>query len=433
MSGRGQHGQALPLVLGGAFVTIFVALALAALGGAVTTVERAQRAADLAALSAARSMRDDLPRLTAPPRLPGGALNPAHLDRREYLARAAGAARDAARRNEIGPGRVHVEFPDSGSSVPVRVRVELAPTDGPRSRPLWAEAEATPPAGAGVPPGTASGGGYSGPLAYRQGKPMRPDVAAAFDRLAAAAARGGVTLVITSAFRSDAEQARLFAANPDPRWVAPPGTSLHRCGTELDLGPPAAYGWLAANAGRFGFNKRYSWEPWHFGFSRGPAPCSAAGNSAAGDGAATPSAIPAFVPGRYRGAIARAAARWNVSAALLAAQLQAESGFDPGAVSPAGARGIAQFMPATAAAYGLRDPFDPAAAINAQGHLMSDLLAQFGSTPLAVAAYNAGPGAVAACDCVPPYPETQAYVARILALMGGAGEAVPALEVRLVR
>lgn len=111
----------------------------------------------------------------------------------------------------------------------------------------------------------------------------------------------------------------------------------------------------------------------------------------------------------------------------------AESNFNPFAVSPAGAQGIAQFMPGTARAYGLDDPFDAPAAIDAQAHLMSDLLRQFGSIPLALAAYNAGPAPVAACNCVPPYPETQAYVARILALMGGAGELVaPALEVQLV-
>ena len=81
----------------------------------------------------------------------------------------------------------------------------------------------------------------SGPLAYRMGKGMRPDVAAAFDRMAAAAAGDRIYLSITSAFRSDAEQARLFAANPNPKWVAPPGTSLHRYATELDLGPPGAY------------------------------------------------------------------------------------------------------------------------------------------------------------------------------------------------
>src|SRR5204862_894028 len=112
----------------------------------------------------------------------------------------------------------------------------------------------------GSMPSVAAGGGYSGPLAYRQGEGMRPDVAVAFDRMAAAASTAGLTLIVNSGFRSDAEQAALFAAHPDPRWVAPPGHSLHRCATELDLGPPSAYGWLDANARRFGFLRRYSWE-----------------------------------------------------------------------------------------------------------------------------------------------------------------------------
>jgi soluble lytic murein transglycosylase-like protein len=65
---------------------------------------------------------------------------------------------------------------------------------------------------------------------------------------------------------------------------------------------------------------------------------------------------------------------------------------------------------------------------------MSDLLRRFSSTSLALAAYNAGPGAVAPCNCIPPYPETRAYVARILALLDGAGAmAVPEFEVRLVK
>jgi LAS superfamily LD-carboxypeptidase LdcB len=51
--------------------------------------------------------------------------------------------------------------------------------------------------------------------------------------------------------------------HPDPKWVAPPGKSLHRLGTELDLGPPSAYTWLLRNSRRFGFIKRYAWEPWH--------------------------------------------------------------------------------------------------------------------------------------------------------------------------
>jgi hypothetical protein len=447
-----ETGQALPLVLGALAALIASALVLAAFGGAVTGTSRAQRAADLSALSAARSMRDDFDRLFAPPRLAGGAPNPAHLDKREYLDRAVAAAREAGDRNGADSARLAVEFPDGDSMSPLHVRVavqaDLETLGDTEKVEAHAEAEAVPASASADAdasgPAYASGGGYSGPLIYRQGEGMRPDVAAAFDRMAAAASQDGVALVINSAFRSDAEQAVLFAENPDPRYVAPPGQSLHRCATELDLGPPTAVAWLAANAGRFGFVQRYWWEDWHYGFSAGPAPCSAEadamapGGSAeprgAADGAGSQTALPDFVPARYREAIAAAANRWNVSASLLAAQLMAESNFNPFAVSPAGAAGIAQFMPGTAAMYGLTDPFDADASINAQAHLMSDLLEQFGSPALALAAYNAGPGAVSPCMCVPAIPETQAYVARILGLMGGAGAAPPAptLEVRLV-
>ena len=63
---------------------------------------------------------------------------------------------------------------------------------------------------------------------------------------------------------------------------------------------------------------------------------------------------------------------------------------------------------------------------------MRDLLRRFGSVPLALAAYNAGAGAVAACGCIPPFPETQAYVAKILGLLGGVGDLAASFEVRLV-
>ena len=455
-----ERGQALLMMIGAAFAILFAAGLLAALGGALTAAARAQRSVDLVALSGARSLRDDFPRLFTPPMLPGGAPNPRHLDRREYLARAAAAAREAAARNGVDPDRLRVSFPDAASFAPLRIRAALAasidtdalpghPPTASRDRasgraiPIEASAEAEaspPPTPSGGVSATAGGGGYSGPLAYRQGKPMRPDAALAFDRLARAGRRAGIWLVINSAYRSDAEQARLFAQHPDPRWVAPPGRSLHRCATELDLGPSSAYAWLAAHARRFGFVRRYDWEPWHFGYERGPAPCSPAAESAgypgeSSDGSAPgKGGLPGFVPARFRAPILRAAARWDVAAGLLAAQLLAESNFNPFAVSPAGAQGIAQFMPGTARAYGLADPFDAPAAIDAQAHLMSVLLDQFGgSVPLALAAYNAGPAPVAACECVPDYPETQAYLARILGLMGGAGElAPPTLEVRLV-
>jgi Transglycosylase SLT domain/D-alanyl-D-alanine carboxypeptidase len=316
----------------------------------------------------------------------------------------------------------------------VRIRVTIrAPIRVRRGRvrrtlAVTARAEARIGPGATAVP---SGGGYDGPFAYRQGKPMRPDVALAFDRLDAAARSDGIDLVIDSAYRSDAEQAALWAQHPDPKWVAPPGTSLHRFATELDLGPKTAYAWLAANAPRFHFVQRYAWEPWHWGYA-----LNAQSKPGTGDGAAGVShgAVPGFVPPRYAPLLAAAAQRWNVSAALLAAQLYAESNFNPFAVSGAGAEGIAQFMPGTAHALGLDDPFDAAQAIDAQAHLMRDLLRQFGSVPLALAAYNAGPQPVAACGCVPPYPETQGYVARIMGLMAGAGQpiAVDGLTVRLV-
>ncbi|MFL5871185.1 MAG: transglycosylase SLT domain-containing protein [Solirubrobacterales bacterium] len=445
----GDSGQSLPLVIGACLILIVAALILAAFGGAVSGKARAQRVADLGALSAARSMRDDFDRLFAPARLPSGAPNPAHLDRPEYLARARAAALVAARQNDADPRRVEVSFPDADSFAPLQARVEVAAEldSGAAERKVPVEvhatAEATPPSAGGpeAAPTMATGGGYSGPLVYRQGKPMRPDVGLAFDRMAAAARAAGISLIINSAYRSDAEQAALFAAHPDPMWVAPPGQSLHRCATELDLGPPTAYAWLEANAPRFEFTRRYSWEPWHFGYDGGPTPCSTAGDDIGVDGgSAEPEPgsgagtdLPSFVPDRFREPILAAARRWNVSAALLAAQLMAESNFNPFAVSPAGAAGIAQFMPGTAASYGLTDPFDADAAINAQAHLMSDLLRQFGDTALALAAYNAGPAPVEACHCVPAISETQAYVARILGLMGGAGEvAPPTLEVRLV-
>jgi hypothetical protein len=166
--------------------------------------------------------------------------------------------------NGVDPGRLHVAFPDRASFAPVQARsvVTAQIQVGPGRTEV--EASAVAEAAAPLAPGTgtttmASGGGYEGPLVQRDGEGMRPDVAAAFDRMAAAARAASVSLMVVSGFRSDAEQAALFAAHPDPRWVAPPGRSLHRCATELDLGPESAYSWLAANARRFGFVQRYSW------------------------------------------------------------------------------------------------------------------------------------------------------------------------------
>jgi soluble lytic murein transglycosylase-like protein len=431
---RGESGQALVLLVGVLCAVLVGACVLGALARAIGTRGRQQRAADLGALAGARTMRDLFPRLFVPAAIDGRP-NPRHLERAAYLAAGRRAAEAVARAN--GAAAVSVTFPHADAIAPVVVRVEAGRAVtlrvGTVARTVDVEASAdaqlTPEPAVATP--AATGDEYSGPLAHRQGKPMRPDVATAFDRMAAAAATDGVHLLIASAFRSNAEQARLFAAHPDPKWVAPPGTSLHRLATELDLGPRAAYGWLAANASRFHFLKRYSWEPWHFGFVLNASSSPAMAHRRGDDGAA----LPDLVPARFAAPISKAAQRWNVSATLLAAQLWQESHFNPFARSGAGALGIAQFMPGTAAEYGLEDPLDPTASIDAQAHLMRDLLRRFGDVRLALAAYNAGAGRVQACGCVPPIPETLAYVAAILGLMNGGGDAGAAagLEVRLVR
>jgi hypothetical protein len=433
---RSEDGQALLLVVGILAAVLVGSLVLGGVARAIGVRGDRQRAADLGALAAARALHDAYPRVFAPSVIRGRP-NPEHLERSEYRAIGRRMATVTARRNDADD--VEVTFPGDALAplrvrVTVRDRIEL-PGGASVAGDATAEAELVPPGAVGAL-GAPGAGEYAGPLAFRQGKPMRPDVALAFDRMAAAASADGVNLIVVSGFRSSAEQATLFAAHPDPKWVAPPGQSLHRLGTELDLGPSGAYGWLARNASRFHFVQRYSWEPWHYGFTLNAGTASVGfGGAGAGDGDAART-LQSFVPARFAPAIARAARRWSVAGTLLAAQLYKESNFNPFARSPAGAEGIAQFMPGTARAMGLTNPFDAEQAIDAQAHLMRDLLRQFGAVPLALAAYNAGPAPVSRCGCVPPFPETQAYVADILGLLNGAGDAIAGaggLDVRLVR
>ncbi len=425
-----ECGQALMLMLGVMLAVVAGAALLGMIAAGLGTQQEHRGAADLAALAGAETMRVAQPRLFEPVELDRGVANPRHLERRAYLALARRGAIMTARSN--GARDIAVAFPDAAALAPTRIAVTINDPVSVAGREVVRAVRAV----AEVAPFTvpSSGGDlsgeYHGPLAERQGKRMRPDVALAFDRMSATARAAGVALIITSAFRTNAEQAALFAAHPDPKWVAPPGQSLHRLGTELDLGPASAYGWLAANGKRFGFVQRYSWEPWHFGLTR------AAGTRSVGFGPGDGrSGLPSFVPERWAPAISRAAQHWNVGAALLAAQLWQESHFNPFAQSSAGAQGIAQFMPDTAKAYNLTNPFDGDAAILAQAHLMHDLLARFGSVPLALAAYNAGAGAVSACGCIPQIPETITYVSTILGLLGGSGDPAglaAGLKVRLV-
>ena len=115
----------------------------------------------------------------------------------------------------------------------------------------------------------------------------------------------------------------------------------------------------------------------------------------------------------YADLFTRAGNRHGIDPALLAAVASQESGFDSGAVSSAGAQGLMQFMPATARGLGV-NPLDPASAVNGAAKYLSDLTRQFGSTSLALAAYNAGPGTVSRHGGIPPYPETQNYVRAVL-------------------
>jgi len=111
--------------------------------------------------------------------------------------------------------------------------------------------------------------------------------------------------------------------------------------------------------------------------------------------------------------------RHGISPALLAAVARAESSLNPRAVSPAGAQGLMQLMPGTARELGVRDPFHPAQAIEGAARYLSAQLHRFGSVEKALAAYNAGPGNVLKYQGVPPFSETEKYIARITTMLKG--------------
>lgn len=98
---------------------------------------------------------------------------------------------------------------------------------------------------------------------------------------------------------------------------------------------------------------------------------------------------------------------------LMVALVAQESAFDPAAESSAGAQGLTQLMPATARELGVTNAFDPDQALRGGARYLSAQRARFGSWRLALAAYNAGPGAVSGHDGIPPYPETREYVRRV--------------------
>lgn len=116
---------------------------------------------------------------------------------------------------------------------------------------------------------------------------------------------------------------------------------------------------------------------------------------------------------RYQPLFDLSGGEWDVSPTLLAAIAETESNFDPTAVSPAGAQGLMQFMPATAREMEV-DPWDPASAVDGAARYMRTSLDQFGEPELAIASYNAGRGAVSRYGGIPPFTETQSYVRKVV-------------------
>jgi len=140
-----------------------------------------------------------------------------------------------------------------------------------------------------------------------------------------------------------------------------------------------------------------------------------AGTGSAREASATATSAPEAGGGEYESMIQQAAARYGVDPAVLHGLIEQESGFDAHAQSSAGAMGLTQLMPGTASTLGVSNPFDPAEAIEGGARYLAQLTSQFGgNTTDALAAYNAGPGAVSQYGGVPPYAETQSYVSKVL-------------------
>jgi soluble lytic murein transglycosylase-like protein len=158
-----------------------------------------------------------------------------------------------------------------------------------------------------------------------------------------------------------------------------------------------------------------------------PAPAAAPG-ATFGSQLATAMTTPVSAPATgaagdnpFAAEIAAAAARNGVDPNLLTGLIRAESNFNPSAGSPAGAQGLTQLMPGTAAGLGVTNPLDPVQSIEGGAKYLRQQLDHFGGdVTKALAAYNAGPGAVEKFGGVPPYEETQNYVRRVLGYAQGS-------------
>lgn len=137
----------------------------------------------------------------------------------------------------------------------------------------------------------------------------------------------------------------------------------------------------------------------------------------------TAASTSAPVSGDFSSLINQAAQKYGVNPGLVQAVIKAESNFNPNAVSSVGAQGLMQLMPATARGLGVSNSLDPAQNIEGGVKFLSQLLNRYdGNVRFAVAAYNAGPGAVDKYNGIPPYQETQTYVNRVLSYFNSSNE-----------
>jgi len=151
-----------------------------------------------------------------------------------------------------------------------------------------------------------------------------------------------------------------------------------------------------------------------------PAPAAPIGSSGVAGAGGTGSTS------QYDPLIEQAAARNGIDPAVLHGLIQQESGFDPEAQSSAGAAGLTQLMPGTASSLGVANALNPAESIEGGARYLSQMMSRFGgNTEDALAAYNAGPGAVQQYGGVPPYAETQSYVQKVLGYAGAYRQAHP--------
>lgn len=151
---------------------------------------------------------------------------------------------------------------------------------------------------------------------------------------------------------------------------------------------------------------------------------SLAGMGTQGSGGTTAEAGGSGAGGDWQSQVTAAANANGVPPQVLEALVQQESGGNPDAVSPVGAMGLTQLMPETAASLGVENPYDPVQNLWGGAEYLGQMLRRFGSVPLALAAYNAGPGAVSQYGGIPPYPQTESYVQSILSRSGfGSGAA----------